>query len=131
MCRFQQTSHWIFMLRTPRASDFLIFVPSIDYLKLSSGNCFDYIISDLIKCFTIIFFFNFYSFFYDDFFYDFLLWTSLTIFFSSKIWRFDALSNWQLCLKSGSKVYGLIPNAFVAGCLDYNECRSIKNIVIV
>ena len=59
------------MLRTPRASDFLIFMPSIDYLKLSSRNCFDFnIIFDLIKCFTIIYFFNFqfmYLFYCDDF----------------------------------------------------------------
>ena len=38
-------------------------MPSIDHLKVSTRNCFDYnIVSDLIKCFTTIFFF-------DDFFF--------------------------------------------------------------
>ena len=35
-------------------------MPSIDYLNLSRLNCFDFnILYDLIKCFTLIFFFNF------------------------------------------------------------------------
>ena len=59
MCRFQQTSHWILMLRTLRSSNFLIFMPRIDYLKLSSRNGFIFnIISELIKCLTIILFLN-------------------------------------------------------------------------
>ena len=57
MCRFQRTSHFIFMLRTATASHFLIFMPPVDNLQLSNYNCFDFnIVSDLIKCFTLFVF---------------------------------------------------------------------------
>ena len=54
----------------------------IDYLKLNNQNCFDFNnVSDLIKCLTIILYFNFLFmnlFFFDDFF---TISTNLTIFF--------------------------------------------------
>ena len=33
MCRFQRISHWIFMLRTSKASDFFIFTPPINMMQ--------------------------------------------------------------------------------------------------
>ena len=48
MCWFQQTSHSIFMLKTLSSSDFLIFMPPINYLKFSRRNSFDFNIINLI-----------------------------------------------------------------------------------
>ena len=105
MCRFQWTSHWIVMLRTSRASDFLIFMPSIGYLKLSSRNCFNFnIVSDLIKCFTIILVFFFYFNVCINFSWRFYLrfpWTHLTI-FTNFFLIFDNLMYYL----SGSYAYG-------------------------